>query len=77
MLAIFLRKEINKEEEIMDFLAEIEFSGITLKDIITIIFIAVIAIGGFAILTSLIGGCGAMCKVRCLLITVSCRASPS
>lgn len=66
-----MKAEIDKNVEIMDLLDLVKFGNFTLKEIVKLIIIVIIVCGGFAIVTSLIGGIGAFFALRVLLIVVS------
>ena len=71
MIGTELRKEVDKRDDIMNLLDEVDLGDITLADIVDIIIKVVISIGAFAVITTLIGGIGAICRLRPLLILVS------
>ena len=58
-------------DDVLNFLDQIVLGSLTLKDLLFIIIGVVIALGVFSILTSLVGGIGAILKVRVMLIIVS------
>ena len=61
-------------DDVLNFLDQIVLGSLTLKDLLFIIIGVVIALGVFSILTSLVGGVGAILKVRLMLIIVSIEA---
>lgn len=68
-VGIILKTSLHKETDIVNFMDEVKFGSVSVKQIIDIIFIVVIVIGAFVLLTSVAGCAGAICKIRALLIT--------
>lgn len=66
-----MKAEVDKNVEIMDLLDLVSLGNFTLKEIVRLIIIVIIVCGGFAIVTSLIGGIGAFFALRIFLIVVS------
>ena len=72
MIGAELKKEVAKHDDIMDLLDEVDLGDITLKELVDLLIKVVIALGVFALVTSLIGGIGALCKLRPIIMMVSC-----
>jgi flagellar motor switch protein FliM len=71
VVAVRLDEEIDKHDDIMALFNLVQLGTFTLKELINAIIVAVIMCGVFAIVTSMIGGFGAFCTSRLLLILVS------